>query len=66
MTTPLVKSLIDEQVSNLEQAFRLPRETLVKHLPKPIKGYWQTPPSGPGTYVLGDFGYDLRGRMVIR
>lgn len=40
MTTPLVKSLIDEQVSNLEQAFRLPRETLVKHLPRPIKGYW--------------------------
>lgn len=40
MTTPLVKSLIDDQVSNLEQAFRLPRETLVKHLPKPIKGSW--------------------------
>lgn len=53
MTTPLVKSLIDEQVSSLEQAFRLPRETLVKHLPKPIKGHWRN-------------SRDLRDSLVMR
>lgn len=65
MTTPLVKSLIDEQVEDLAAALSLPRETRVCDLPQPIKGAWQTPPSDPGVFMHGDFGYDLRGRLVM-
>jgi hypothetical protein len=65
MSTPLVKSIIDEQVEDLAAAFNLPRETRVCDLPQPIKGHWQTPPSDTGVFMHGDFGYDLRGRLVM-
>jgi hypothetical protein len=65
MTTPIVKSLIDEQVESLAAAFNLPRETRVLDLPNPIKGAWQTPPSESMKFVMGNFGYDLRGRLVM-
>jgi len=65
VTTPIVKSIIDEQVEDLASAFNLPRETRVCDLPSPIKGAWRTPPSDPGAFMHGDFGYDLRGRLVM-
>jgi len=65
MTTPIVKSLIDEQVESLSAAFSLPRETRVCDLSNPIKGAWQTPLSDSGVFMHGDFGYDLRGRLVM-
>ncbi len=65
MTTPMIKSLIDEQVEDLAAAFNLPRDTPVCDLPQPIKGAWQTPPSDHGAFMKGDFGYDLRGRLVM-
>ena len=64
-TTPLVKSLIDEQVEDLAAALKLSRDTRVCDLPQPIKGAWQTPPSDSGVFMHGDFGYDLRGRLVM-
>jgi hypothetical protein len=64
VTTPIVKSLIDEQVEDLAAAFNLPRETLVRDLPRSIKGHWQAPPSESVKFVMGNFGYDLRGRLV--
>jgi len=51
MSTPIVKSLIDEQVESLAAAFNLPRETRVCDLPQPIKGTWQTPPSDSGVLM---------------
>lgn len=65
MTTPLVKSMIDEQVESLTSVFSLPRDTRVCDLPTPIKGTWQTPPSDPGVFMQGDFGHDPRGRLVM-
>lgn len=65
MTTPIVKSLIDEQVESLSAAFNLPRETRVCDLPHPIKGAWQTPTSDSDAFMHGDFGYNLRGRLVM-
>jgi len=65
MTTPIVKSLIDEQVESLAAAFNLPRETLVCDLPQSIKGAWQTPPSDNRHVMSSDFRYDLRGRLVM-
>jgi hypothetical protein len=65
VTTPIVKSLIDEQVESLAAAFNLPRETRVCDLPQSIKGHWQMPASDAGVFMHGDFIYDLRGRLVM-
>jgi hypothetical protein len=70
MTTPIVKTLIDEQVDELtlDAALQLPRETLVRDLRKPVKGAWVL--SEPhllrdnSAFMEGSWGIDPRGRLV--
>jgi hypothetical protein len=61
MTTSPVKSLIDEQIEELSDTLRRPRETLVCELDCPVKGDWRRDSS---PFMEGDWGFDPRGRMV--
>jgi hypothetical protein len=67
-TTPVVQTLIDEQVQELTlgDALQLPRETLVRNLP-PVKGAWVLSEDlirDNSAFMEGDWGIDPRGRLV--
>ena len=64
MTTALVKSLVDEQVDNLEGVLARPRDTLVCELESPVKGDWPHHVRDNLAFMEGDWRIDLRGRMV--
>lgn len=64
MTTAPVKSLIDEQVEELDRILKRPRETLVCELDNPVKGDWPFHGRDNAAFMEGDWGFDLRGRMV--
>lgn len=64
MTSPIVKSLIDEQIEDLKRALKLPRETLVCELDNPVKGDWPLHVRDNAAFMEGDWGFDLRGRLV--
>ncbi len=64
MTTPIVKTLIDERVEGLGDVLKLPRETLVCELECPVKGSWRQPPRDTSAFMEGDWGVDPRGRLV--
>lgn len=64
MTTPIVKSLIDEQVAELGDVLKRPRETLVRELECPVKGAWRQPQRDASAFMESDWGIDPRGRLV--
>lgn len=64
MTSPIVKSLIDEQIEDLKRALQRPRETLVSELDNPVKGDWPLHVCDNAAFMEGDWGFDLRGRLV--
>jgi hypothetical protein len=64
MTTPIVKTLIDEQVEQLEGVLKRPRDTLVKELRFPVKGDWPNHARDNSAFMEGDWGIDPRGRLV--
>lgn len=64
MTTAPVKSLIDEQVEELDRILKRPRETLVCELECPVKGDWPLHSRDNAAFMEGDWGCDPRGRMV--
>ncbi|VVN20499.1 hypothetical protein PS662_04341 [Pseudomonas fluorescens] len=64
MTTSPVKSLIDEQVEALDGILKRPRETLVSELKCPVKGDWPLHARDNAAFMEGDWGSDLRGRLV--
>lgn len=64
MSAPIVKSLIDEQVEQLDRILKRPRETLVCELDNPVKGDWPLHSRDNSAFMEGDWGFDLRGRMV--
>ena len=64
MTTPVFPSLIDEQVAELGEVLKQPRETLVCTLESPVKGNWRQPQRDDGAFMEGDWGIDPRGRLV--
>lgn len=63
MSTPPVKSLIDEQVEDLQVILTLPRTTLVCELDCQVKGDWHLPRDN-SAFMEGDWGFDPRGRMA--
>lgn len=64
MSAPIVKSLIDEQVEQLDRILKRPRETLVCELDNPVKGDWPLHSRDNSAFMEGDWGFDPRGRMV--
>lgn len=64
MSTAPVKSLIDEQIEDLGDVLKLPRETLVRELECQVKGSWRKPPRYTSAFMEGDWGVDPRGRLV--
>jgi hypothetical protein len=64
VSTPLVKSLIDEQVEQLEGILKRPRETLVCQLESQVKGDWPHHARENSAFMEGDWGIDPRGRLV--
>ncbi|MBP5969427.1 hypothetical protein [Pseudomonas iridis] len=64
MSTPIVKTLIDEQLEQLDRILKRPRETLVCELECPVKGDWPLHARDNAAFMEGDWGFDLRGRMV--
>ena len=64
MTTPLVKTLVDEQLEELDGILKRPRETLVRELECPVKGNWRHQARDNTAFMEGDWGFDLRGRLV--
>ncbi|MGB5955414.1 hypothetical protein [Pseudomonas sp.] len=64
MTTPIVTTLIDEQVAELDSVLKRPRDTLVCELECPVKGSWRQPLRDTSAFMEGDWGIDPRGRLV--
>ena len=64
MSTPIVKTLIDEQLEQLDRILKRPRETLVCELECPVKGDWPLHSRDNAAFMEGDWGFDLRGRLV--
>jgi hypothetical protein len=64
MSTPVVKSLIDEQIESLDGVLLRPRETLVCELKCSVKGDWRCQHRDNHAFMEGDWGCDPRGRMV--
>ncbi|WP_330508210.1 hypothetical protein V1687_17100 [Pseudomonas putida] len=64
MTTPIVQTLIDEQIAELGDVLKRPRETLVCELKCPVNGSWRQPPRDTSSFMEGDWGVDPRGRLV--
>ncbi len=64
MTTPPVKTLIDEQVEELDRILKRPRDTLVCELESPVKGNWPHHARDNSAFMEGDWGIDPRGRLV--
>lgn len=63
MTTPIVKTLIDEQIEDLQSVLALPRTTRVCELECQVKGDWHLPREN-SAFMEGDWGFDPRGRLV--
>lgn len=64
MSTAPIKSLIDEQVEELDRILKRPRETLVCELKCQVKGDWPLHGRDNSAFMEGDWGFDLRGRLV--
>ncbi|WP_457967687.1 hypothetical protein M1D68_16095 [Pseudomonas sp. R4-84] len=64
MTTPIYKSLVDEQVDDLDGILKRPRETLVCQLECPVKGDWRPTCRDNAAFMEGDWAVDPRGRLV--
>lgn len=64
MTTPVFPSLIDEQVAELGDVLKRPRETLVCELECPVKGSWRASHRDASAFMEGDWGIDPRGRLI--
>lgn len=64
MTTPVFPTLVDEQIADLENILKRPRETLVCALDCPVKGDWPVNFRDNSAGMEGDWGYDPRGRLV--
>jgi hypothetical protein len=64
MSSPIVKSLTDEQLEDLADALKRPRETLVCELECPVKGNWRHHDRDNSAFMQGDWGIDPRGRLV--
>lgn len=64
MTTDPVKTLIDEQLEELEGVLKRPRETLVCELECPVKGNWRHEFRDNSAFMEGDWATDPRGRLI--
>jgi hypothetical protein len=64
MTTPIVTTLIDEQVEELEGVLKRPRNTLICELESPVKGNWPLHARDNSAFMEGDWAIDPRGRWV--
>lgn len=64
MTTSPVKTLIDEQVEELDVVLKRPRETLICELESPVKGNWPLHARDNSAFMEGDWAIDPRGRLI--
>jgi len=64
MTTSPVKTLIDEQVEELDVVLKRPRTTLVCELESPVKGDWPLHSRDNSAFMEGDWAFDPRGRLI--